>query len=75
MKDIFEITSVVLYFILGLVCLRMSFKLLFSNRFLQFHEEAAGKPWDSLDERVQSVIVALMRISGLGFLEIGRAHV
>jgi len=68
MKNIFEITSIVLYFIVGLVCLRMSFKLLSSDKFLPFHEKAAGKPWDALEEPIRYVIVTLLRISGLGFL-------
>jgi hypothetical protein len=46
----------------------MAYKSIFSNKFLPFHEEAAGTSWDSIDKRLQKVIITILRISGLGFL-------
>jgi hypothetical protein len=48
----------------------MAYKSVFSTTFLPFHEQAAGKSWDSIDRGLQSVIIALMKVSGLGFLVI-----
>jgi ABC-type multidrug transport system permease subunit len=45
----------------------MAYKSIFSKKFLPFHEEAAGLSWDSIDKRLQNVIITILRISGLGF--------
>jgi phosphoglycerol transferase MdoB-like AlkP superfamily enzyme len=46
----------------------MAYKSFFSASFLPFHEQAAGVSWDKVDKNLQAVILALMKISGLGFL-------
>ena len=58
-------------FLVGLISVVMAFKSLSANRFLPFHEAAAKKSWDDLDKPLQSVVIALLRISGLGFLVTG----
>jgi hypothetical protein len=60
-----------LYWLVGIISLVMAYKNIFSSRFLPFHEKAAGKSWDKLDEGLQSVIIALMKVSGVGFLMVG----
>jgi hypothetical protein len=70
MKEIIKIIPIGLYFIVGVISLIMAYKSLFSKKFIPFHEEAAGKPLDKVDFPLQSVIIALMRVSGLGFLVI-----
>jgi hypothetical protein len=49
----------------------MAAKSLHSRSFIPFHQQAAKKPLSSLDPPLQSVILALMRVSGLGFLVVG----
>ena len=68
MREIFKIVPIGLYFIVGAISLIMAFKSLLSKKFIPFHEAAAGKPWDQVDRPLQFVIIALMRVSGLGFL-------
>ena len=68
MKDIFQFIPIVLYGILGIVSLVMAFKSLFSIKFISFHEKAAAKSWEDLDNPLQFVILAMMKVSGLGFL-------
>ncbi len=63
-----ELAPVCLYVLVGIISLTMAYKNLFSNRFIPFHEKAAGKPWDQVDNGLQAVVIALMRVSGLGFL-------
>jgi hypothetical protein len=58
--------------LVGLVALSMASRL-FSRRFVPFHEQAAGTTLDRLDGRLQSVVVALMRVSAAGFLVVGLA--
>jgi hypothetical protein len=71
MREIIKIIPMVLYFLVGVISLAMAFKSLFSKKFLPFHEHAAGKTWDRIEAPFQRVIIALIRISGLGFLVTG----
>jgi hypothetical protein len=68
MKEVFSIISVVLYFLVGIICLVMAFKSIAAKKYLPFHEEASGKPWQSIEKPLQDVIITILRISGLGFL-------
>jgi hypothetical protein len=68
MKDFTVIVSTLIYIVVGIICLIMAFKSIFSKEFLPFHEAAAGRTWDSIDKPVQNVIMTILRISGLGFL-------
>lgn len=63
-----EFAPIIIYVFVGMVSALMAFKSLSSRRFLAFHEKASATSWDSIDKYLQSVILALMRISGLGFL-------
>lgn len=65
---IIKLIPICLYMVVGLISLTMAYKSIFSTRFIPFHEKAAGKTWDQVDNGLQSVIIALMRVSGLGFL-------
>jgi len=70
MNEIFNLISTLIYFLVGIICLFMAYKSIFSKKFLPFHEEAAGTSWESIDARLQNVIITILRISGLGFLTI-----
>lgn len=59
---------ILIYFLVGVVSLVMAIKILFSRKFLPFHEKAYGKPWDDVEKNLQYVIIALMRLSSLGFI-------
>jgi hypothetical protein len=67
MKSVLDIVATGLYFILGIICLIMAVKSILSKKYLPFHEEAACKPWESIDKPIQNVIITILRISGLGF--------
>jgi hypothetical protein len=71
MKTILGIASLVLYCLVGLVCLFMAYATMRAKKFLPFHEEAAGKKWEELESGMQETILALLQLSGLGFLIIG----
>jgi hypothetical protein len=71
MKEVFGIISVALYLLVGVICLVMAYKSFSSKKYLPFHEEAAGKAWDTIDKPLQYVILTILRISGLGFLVVG----
>ena len=65
------IVSVILYCLVGVVSFVMAYKALTTKKFLPFHEHASGVSWETLDVRMQHVILALTRISGLGFCTLG----
>ena len=70
MINIFNIISISLYFIVGTISLLMAYKALSSNKLLSFHEQATGRWWNEIDRRLQHVMLALLKISGLGFLAV-----
>ena len=70
MKDFLQIILVVLYFMVGLIGFVMACKSIFARKYLSFHEKAAGKSWDEIEKPLQSVIVSLLRLGGLGFLTV-----
>jgi hypothetical protein len=69
MNDLLKFLPLALYFLVGLISLVMVFKS-FSDTYLPFHEQAAGKPWNEIDDRLKLVILFLLRLGGLGFLVI-----
>jgi hypothetical protein len=70
-NTILQAVPVCLYMFVGIVSLAMARKSLFSHKYLPFHEAASGKPWEAVDVGLQFVLIALLRVSGLGFLLIG----
>jgi len=68
MKDIFNIIPILLFLIVGFISLKMAFKCLFSKKILPFHEKASGKLWNEFEDPVKILILALMRLTGIGFL-------
>ena len=66
----FEILTIVIYGFVGVISLIMATKSLFAKKYLAFHEKAAAIEWTQLDIRLQYVILALIKITGLGFLVI-----
>ena len=63
-----EILTIIIYGFVGVISLIMATKSLFAKKYLVFHEKAAAIEWTEIDKRLQYVILALLRISGLGFL-------
>lgn len=68
MKEIIIIVPIALYFIVGVIGLFMAFKNILANKYLPFHEEAAGKSWNEIEDPLKIIILSFMRISALGFL-------
>lgn len=68
MREILKISPILLYMIVGVISMVMAVKNLLSTKFLPFHEKAANKPWDEIDNPLKQVILTLLRLAGLGFL-------
>lgn len=43
----------------------------FKSSFMPYHSEALGLPWEDLKESTQTLIIALMRCVGGGYLAVG----
>jgi hypothetical protein len=71
MNAILPFLSAALSIAVGVISLVMAGKCLFSKKLVSFHEKAAGMPWGKVDPALQAVILALMRVSGFGFLAVG----
>jgi hypothetical protein len=71
MASIFEIASIVLYFVVAVICLVMAYTTISAKKFLPFHEQGAGVKWGELGLGLQTTILTLLRLSGLGFLVVG----
>ncbi len=67
MNTILKIIPILLYAIVGVISMVMAVKCLFSNKFLPFHEKAANKQWDEVDNHLMQVILTLLRLVGIGF--------
>jgi hypothetical protein len=61
----------VLYLVVAVVCLVMARKSILARRIIPFHEAAAGKPWEDMEEPLRQVILTLTRTTGFGFLAVG----
>ena len=70
MYNVIKIVPTMLYIFIGIISLIMAFKCLFSTKFLPFHEAAYGKSWENVEKNLQYILIALLKISGLGFLTV-----
>ena len=68
MNPLLKIIPILLYMIVGVISMVMAVKSLFSSKFLPFHEKAANKPWDEIDSTLKTIILTLLRLTGVGFL-------
>jgi hypothetical protein len=70
MNHIPALLSLVIYLILGIICLAMALKTISTKKFLPFHEKAAAKDWQTIDLPLQQVIITLLRITGISFFTV-----
>ena len=71
MQRLLQLISACIYLSVGITSLMMATKNILARSFLPFHAAASGNSWDSVDDGLQAVILAILRISGLGFLVVG----
>jgi hypothetical protein len=70
MRILLKIIPIALYVITGLISLIMAVKSLTAEKFLPFHEKAAQKSWEKIENPLKGVILSLIRLGGLGFLTV-----
>jgi len=59
------------YALAALVSMVFGAVYLVRSQFMPYHEEAMGLPWGQLDQRLQTLLLALMRTTGGGLLAVG----
>jgi len=65
--------AAVSYSIVALVSVVMGSIYLFSSQFMSYHADALGTSWAALEPAEQTLILALMRVSGGGWVAVGIA--
>jgi hypothetical protein len=72
MSNLFLI-SFLSYGCVALISILFGLIYLAKNQFMTYHAEALGLSWSELEEKIQVLILALMRAAGGGFLATGLA--
>ena len=60
--------SFILYGLIGLLGFFFAFMYLFRSEFMPYHAIAVEKSWEEVDAGLQVLVIALMRVSGGGWL-------
>jgi hypothetical protein len=68
---IFNIITISCYSIVGIASLIMGLIYLLSKKFTNYHAQAVNKKWDEIDEKVRIVMLALLKLGGVGFFITG----
>ncbi len=60
-----------IYLVIGAINIILGITYFFSKQFLSYHAQAVGTPWQELDSAVQTLILALMKLAGGGWIALG----
>ena len=60
-----------IYLVIGAVNIVLGITYFSSKQFLSYHAQAVGAPWQDVDLGVQTLILALMKVAGGGWLALG----
>jgi len=60
-----------IYLIIGAVDLVLGVKYFFATQFMSYHAQAVGAPWQAVDNGIQTLILALMKVAGGGWFAVG----
>ncbi len=60
-----------IYLIIGAINIVLGATYFSSKEFLSYHSQAVGAPWQEVNSGLQTVILALMKVAGGGWLVLG----
>lgn len=60
--------NLICYLVVAAIGLLFAFLYLFRPEFMPYHADAVGTDWNGVEARYQVLIIALMRVSGGGWL-------
>ncbi len=59
------------YLVIGFVDLVLAYIYLSADRFLAYHAQAMGRPWEDVGPGTQAIVLALMKVAGGGWITLG----
>ena len=65
--------SLAAFALAALLALAFGARYLFTREFMPYHATVVGKPWGSLEPRLQLIILNMLRVAGAGLLGFGVA--
>ena len=63
-----SIVAVICFSMVVLIGMAFAFLYLFRRKFMPYHADAVEKSWNDLDEKNNTLIIALMRVAGGGWM-------
>ncbi len=63
--------ALVIYLVIGVVDIILGVVYFTSDQFLFYHSQAVGASWEETDPGTQTLILALMKLAGGGWLALG----
>lgn len=63
--------ALAIYLVIGMIDIVLGVIYFFSEQFLTYHAQAVGKPWIEVDTGTRTLILALMKLAGGGWLALG----
>ena len=66
--EVIRIVNSALYIIVGLITFGIGLKFLLSKNFFSYHREATGLEWNNIDKSLQMIILAIMKMAGIGII-------
>ena len=66
-----ELVSLGAFGLAGLLGLAFGVRYVVTREFMAYHEAVLGKPWSSLEPRLQAIILGMLKVAGGGLLGYG----
>lgn len=66
--NIIKIVYSLIFLWVGIITLSVSLKFLSAKEFFPYHKEASKMEWNEISKPLQTIILAVMRMAGLGIL-------
>lgn len=60
-----------LYLLMATIHINVGIRYFFAEKFMPYHAEAVGTPWEAVDAAIQTLVLALMTVAGAGWLSLG----
>lgn len=69
-----RIAGMVLIGLAGMLAVMFGIRYLFTKQFMPYHEAVSGRPWRSLEPRLQASVLGMLKVAGAGLLGCGAAQ-
>jgi hypothetical protein len=68
-----QVAGLLLIALAGLISIAFGVRYILTRRFMPYHETVSGRSWDSLEPRLQAIILGMLKVAGGGLLGFGAA--